>query len=274
MRTPTLDSKSAFVSRVVLVPLLGLAACGGIEPGEGLPEQVPPQPASCTRQPGQPGGPGGDGGRVEVRYRTLEGADVHELVAMLQADGGQAGAPGFPPPDQPAVTDGKPGVVEVEQDSELVVTLPPDVAPDDELLVSSGNIYLKTKTIDAGPLRVRRVEIAPGTTLRLSGGWVIEADEITVHPGASIVISDLGDRTENVFGNTVGSKGGALVLRARRLVLDGAIIAAGLPGEPTRPGQPGGIVKLEVEQLRLGSEAAIDVGGGDGGAGEDGRACE
>lgn len=272
MRTPTLDSRR--VSRVVLVPLLGLAACGGLEPGEGLPEQVPPQPSSCTRQPGLPGGKGGDGGRIELRYRTLEGTDVHDLLAALQADGGRAGAPGFPPPDPIPVNDGKPGKVELEQDPDLVVTLPPDVAPDDELLVSSGNIYLKTKTIDAGPLRVRRVEIAPGATLRLSGGWVIEADEVTVHPGASIVISDLGDRTENVFGNTVGSKGGTLVLRARRLELDGAIIAAGLPGEPTQPGQPGGILKLELEQLRLGSEAAIDVGGGDGGAGEAGRACE
>jgi hypothetical protein len=243
---------------------------------------VEDEPPGCVGEPGKPGAPGGDGGNITVRYLRVEGP-VNQLVAGLQVNGGQGGLRGLhgePRPlsiplqtqEQDRGPEGRAGGVAVYQVPELQVDLD-DIQPDDALFVSAGELYLKTKTIGPGPLRVRKMVVAPNVSLELSGGWIIEAEQIVISPGASIVVTDRGDRSKNVMGSTVGHAGGSLVLRASKLELYGDIVASGRAGEQGQPGHPGGEVLLEAEQLVIGNSFLVDAGGGAGGQGGPGASC-
>jgi len=268
-------STASLIIRTTLPILVAtLAACGGIE------EDTTLRPVGPTGlgEPGEPGAPGGAGGRVTVRYGALQQASPAELLDALDVVGGGGGAPGAHGEPDPAGAaparpgaDGRDGSPSLWQDPGLALDLS-GVEPDDALLVSAGDIYLKTKLLQ-GPLRVRRVVVAPGVSLQLSGGWVIEADEVLVSPGASIVVSDRGEKTKDVLGSAVGHHGGDLVLRARKLELYGDIIASGEAGATGEAGGDGGQVLVEAETLLLGDGAGIHAAGGAGGAGADGQAC-
>ena len=255
-----------------------LVACGGVEddPSSGLPGET----GRCQGGQGTPGADGGAGGSVTVRFKNLEQTLGNDLGSTIHVDGGKGGAGGahgapIAAGHEPRAAhgqDGQSGSTQVQpglwSDSFLQ-----GIATDDVLYVTPGEIYLKTKMLE-GPLRVHRLVVAPGVDLKLSGRWIIEADEVVVSPGASIIISDLGERTRNVFGNTVGESGGDLELRARRLELHGDIIASGVPGAPGERGGDGGRVLIEVESLLLGAEAGVHAAGGDGGVGSPGSSCQ
>jgi len=267
---------------LVAAPLaltLALSACGPLYHAEGIDPDDPAEPA-CLGEPGLPGVPGGPGGTINLRYSSLQGS-VAQLKAALRVEGGAGGLPGpygepAPPPEARAEgilgPQGAAGQAQLDQVSGLTFDQT-GIADDDALHASAGNLYIKTKTLDAGPLRVKRLTVAPGVTLKLSGGWIIEADEVLVGPGAAIIVSDLGQKTHNVLGNTVGDKGGALVLRARKLELLGDLVLSGRPGEPEQAGNAGGQLELELGELHLGPTSVIDVGGGAGGQGNAGRSC-
>jgi hypothetical protein len=255
-----------------------LVACGGEDPTL---DENGRETKSCRGTQGTPGSAGGAGGSVTVRFAALEQTPMKDLVAAIHVDGGKGGAGGAHGEPIPAGHEiaaasgdsGKPGRTEVSHHSGLsLASALQGIDADDALYVTSGEIYLKTQMLE-GPLRVRRLVVAPGVDLKLSGGWVIEAEEVVVSPGASIIISDLGERTKNVFGNTVGENGGDLVLRARRLELHGDIIASGVPGAAGKNGGKGGRLLIEAESLHLGAEGGIHAAGGDGGAGAPGTSC-
>ena len=272
-------TKTSFAFSAALTAL-ALGACGPIHQDEGIDPPLPDHEASCTGEPGLPGATGGAGGGIFVRFGALQGL-LTQLASAMRVEGGAGGLPGahglpLPPPERRV--EGSPGQrgmtgsAHFEHVPGFALDLT-GVAQDDLLHASAGQLTIKTRTLDYGPLRIKRLIVDPGVTLKLSGGWIIEADEVLVGPGAAIIVSDRGERTQNVLGNTVGDEGGTLVLRARKLDLLGDLVVSGRAGEQGQPGHPGGRLELELGELRLGPGVVLDASGGAGGQGKAGRSC-
>ena len=112
----------------------------------------------------------------------------------------------------------------------------------------------------------------PGVTLKLSGGWIIEADEVLVGPGAAIIVSDRGERTQTCWATPSATRAARWCCasasstsgRSRRVRSRRGAGAARAPRRPAGAGAGG---------AAAGPGVVLDVSGGAGGQGKAGRSC-
>jgi hypothetical protein len=256
----------------MVMPLVfGLAGC--TQRQASLDDEPAPTETSCVVA-ALPGGNGGHGGLLALIV-------AGELPAVLElgASGG-VGAPGGAfeqGPDTAAGQAGDGGVVEITQDAEYLFDAT-GIVPGTRVAVGvGGENVLAVAGSEAMPIvRVERFELGEGTTLAVSRFATIEAQELVIARGARLLLRDVGVSSMSIGAGEFedgGLSGGHVTIRARRLSLEGTIDASGSDGEAGRSGGHGGQLSIASETVEMGADATISVNGGNGGAGDDERAC-